>query len=193
MNEKLELLLKMSEEELRKKLKSTYEAQKLPPILRTIARISELLVCILLSFYSDETIYAVGWGIIGVITLYRLIRPKKMDSIIYEELEELVEGIENFKKYRNKKLDIEYNEKIVTKTEKGIKRYLPVLLKTSIILKIFALIPVLNLVCDEVNQYVNKKGALTFLIDGSIFTNGLKMFLNKNLEKDNIRKSKKQY
>lgn len=183
MSKKLESLLEIPTEELKVKLKETYEKQKLRPILRKVARIIEILVCVAFVIVEGATIYGGLFLLLGLYAGYRLMKPKAEDEVIYSELDELAIGIESFKKYRDKR-SVEYDEELARKIEKEIKRYLPRLLKTSIIGKTTALIPVINLFADETFEYTHmKNGALSNLLNGSAYlkNQGLRKFIELDL------------
>lgn len=185
MSEKLENLLNLSKEEMFLKLKETYISQKLSPIARSIARWMEILIAALFSFMcfeENETMYAVLWGVAGLYAFYRLVNSKMEDEKILEELNEVVETIENFKKYKKGEFNIKIDEKLVKKTEKGIEQNLPYLLKVSGLSRMFGLIPIVNLFVDEIYMYTDTRGALTKLWDGTLTTQGLKYYTNENIK-----------
>lgn len=185
MNQKLENLLNYNKEELSVKLKEVYNDQKLSPTARAIARWIEIVVIGIISFscFTDgEVMYGVLWSVGGVYTFYRLVNSKIEDKETLDDLDKITEGIENFKKYKKGELGIEISEELVKKTEKGIGKNLPYLLKVSGLSRMLAFVPVLNIFQDETHMYTNREGALVRLWEGTLTTQGLKYYSNENIK-----------
>lgn len=185
MNQKLEWLLSFSKEELNVKLREVYDAQMLSPTARVIARWIEIVVAGIISFLcfeDDEIIYGILWCAAGIYAFYRLINSKVKDEKILNELDEITEEIENFKKYKKGELGIKIDEKLVKKTEKGIEKNLPYLLKVSGLYRMFGLVPIVNLFVNETFMYTDAKGALVRLWNGTLTTQGLKYYSNENIK-----------
>ncbi|WP_047381062.1 hypothetical protein [Cetobacterium sp. ZWU0022] len=185
MNQKLENLLNYNKEELSVKLKEVYNDQKLSPTARAIARWIEIVVIGIISFscfIDGEVMYGVLWSVGGVYTFYRLVNSKIEDKETLDDLDKITEGIENFKKYKKGELGIEISEELVKKTEKGIGKNLPYLLKVSGLSRMLAFVPVLNIFQDETHMYTHREGALVRLWEGTLTTQGLKYYSNENIK-----------
>lgn len=185
MDKKLEKLLEMSEDQLKVKLKEVYENQKLSPNMRKIARILDIVIGVGLMFVFSGIIVKIILGIAIVIAIFRLTHHSEENKTILDNLDLIAECFGNYKKYLDKKLSIEYDEKIANSVGRGIKKYLPHLLKNSMMAKIFALTPILSLFADEMTVYLHEKQALNLLLTGTKLLNikGITYFSNDNISK----------
>lgn len=181
---KLEEIMGMSGEELKKRLRDIYKAQQLSPGLKFIARTLDIIILASFIFLVEMGWIYKGIAILGLLyTIYKIVAPKSHENDILESLDEVVEAMENFKKYKNNELSMKCDEKLIKSTEKNITKSIQRLLNVTSLDKISALIPLLNISVDENQKYESHRGALHFLMEGSLSGNGLKSFLNKNLDK----------
>ncbi len=187
MSEKLDNLLKMDKIELNKRLKEVYQMQKFTKTQSRIARAMEILLWLLIIPSQEEILFIILPIISLLYAIYRFIKPRVDDELIMEYFEQIADGIDNFKKYRSGELGVHIDEKLVVNTEKCIGKYLPYLLKTNIIYKISAFLPLINLRMDETRLYTKADHSPLFsLFNGDITgKNGIDMFLSKNLGKLN--------
>lgn len=181
MKTNLDDLLGIKKEELLEKLKSTYQAQKLSRTQGYIARGLEIFVALIVIFSGIGVLYSILWTATVVYSFYRFFNPHGEDKEYYEKFELLVEGLENFKKYKNSEISVDFPEKKIKRVEKNIVKCLPKLMETSKGYKIAAFIPVINIRVDEMSMYRETNGFLNILLNGQLGSIGLSDFSNENL------------
>ena len=176
MKTNLDDLLGIKKEELLEKLKSTYQAQKLSRTQGYIARGLEIFVALIVIFSGIGVLYSILWTATVVYSFYRFFNPHGEDKEYYEKFELLVEGLENFKKYKNSEISVDFPEKKIKRVEKNIVKCLPKLMETSKGYKIAAFIPVINIRVDEMSMYRETNGFLNILLNGQLGSIGLSDF-----------------
>lgn len=168
--------LKLTKTEFLEKLKETYQKQKLTRTQNYIARGIEIVFGLWFLFLDIEFIYKIIYILSIAYSFYRMLKPNVEDSEYYEKLEKLADGIEKYKKYKNKELNKEIEESKLKKLEKNINKLVPSLLKENKLYKRLAFIPILNLKVDEMTSYRNPGDALNVLLYGKLKTPGLDIF-----------------
>lgn len=187
MKKDLDYLFQMKKSQLEEELKEVYQKQKLSPRLSVIARSLDILFSVLFIFIADEWMYKILWTCAALYSVYKLMKPHSDDKMVNEELEKVAQGVENLRRFKNGEISLNVSEKDVEKAEKGIKRYLPHLLKNSKSIKIMALIPIISLYADELSMYTDiRRGSLSALLEGKIGTCGLKHFTDDCILEKNI-------
>lgn len=168
----LQDLLNIKKEELLKKLKETYSNYKLNKNQNIIARGIEILSAIIIIFSGLEWYYILAYLLIVIYGIYRLIKPNDEDTKYFEKFELLADEFENFKKFKQNKINVNINPEKVLKIEKSITKLLPLLIQTSGIGKfnrICAFIPIINIFIDEMSLYRNPKDSpLNILLYGNL-------------------------
>ena len=183
MDKKLEEILSIRKEELESRMIEIYKKQKLSPKIKKISRILQILVTLIFTLVPPYNFYNLIFAVVTIFFIWQLLRPRDQDIIIIEELKLVAEGMDNFKKYKNKEIIMKLDNKEELEIEKGIKMLVPHLLKNSTAYKIVGMIPLLNITFEDTYVYTHSGGPLNHLIKGSLITKGLEKFFNKNLPK----------
>lgn len=171
-----EEILKLTKEEILEKLKETYQKQKLTKNQSYIARGIEIIFGLWFIFLDIGLIYKLIYILAVGYSMYRMLKPNAEDEEYYKKLEQLANGIEKLKKYKNRELDKEIEENKIEKLEKSINKLLPKLLKENKLYKRLAFIPIVNLRVDEMTSYRDPADALNVLLYGKLRTPGLNIF-----------------
>lgn len=180
-------LLEMDRAELERRMKEVYQRQKLSPRLTVIARSLDILFSVIFVFVADEWLYKILWTCGALYAGYKLMKPHSDDKEINEKLEKVAEGVENLRKFKNGEINLNVSEKDVEKAEKGVKKFLPHLLKNSTPIKVMALIPIISLYADELSTYTDiRRGGLTALLSGKMGTCGLNHFTNDCIIEEDV-------
>lgn len=182
MKTNLEELLLMGKEDLLDKLKNIYQAQKLSRTQGYIARGIEIFVALIFIFSGIGIFYSALWTLSILYSLYRFFKPHGEDKEYYEKFELLVEGFENFKKYKNSEISVDIPEKKIKRLEKVLNKEFPKLLEkngTNKLCKIMAFVPIFNLKMDEMSMYRDNNGFLNRILNGPVGSAGLMDFLDK--------------
>lgn len=185
MKTNLETLLSMKKEELLEELKNTYQKQKLSRIQGYIARGLEIFVALIVIFSGIGIFYSILYTLTVIYSIYRFLNPHGEDKDYYKKFELLVEGFENFKRYKNSEISVEFSEKKINGLEKNIVKFLPKLIAKNGVdkmSKIFAFIPIINLRIDEMSMYREANGYLNILLNGKLGSIGLSDFSDENLK-----------
>lgn len=185
MKTNLEDLLSIRKEELLENLKSTYQAQKLSRTQGYIARGIEILVALIAIFSGIGAVTAILLTLNVIYSFYRFLKPHGEDKDYYEKFELLTEGFENFKRYKNSEISVEFPEKKIKKLEKNIVKFLPKLTAKNgadKMCKILAFVPIINLRIDEMSMYRETNGYLNLILNGQLGSVGLSDFSDENLE-----------
>ena len=144
-----EQILTEEKDTLKEKLYDTLESTKLSPGLTKFARISEIIVLLLIGFINGDVFSLVLTIGLAIYAGYRLLKPGKELKSIQKELDEVVERISNYKKFKSSGEKTEKELKKIKKIDKKIGKFTSYLLTVNGKSKIFALIPLVNLFLDE--------------------------------------------
>lgn len=176
-------LCKYSKEELYDKLTTTYQNQKLGTLGNIIARSIAIFVLFLGLQDSEGAFYKIIIGIGIAVYVFKIVKPHDDDEMIFSELKEVVDLLENYKKCKNGLATIDITDKQFQNVTRNIEKRLPLLLKNSTFNKILAFIPIFNLFVDELGAYRGHKnsGHLECLLDNGIGRVGLRVFANENI------------
>lgn len=178
----IEELCNLDNEYLGKKLKETYQKQKLSKGGNIIARSIEIIIelVILIGCFSDgDWIYVILALLALAYAIYRLFKPHGEDNEYLEKLELVKVAMNKFKKYKSGEITLDIEEKKIKSLENNIIKRLPILLNGSVLYKILAFIPLLNIRVDEMSIYRQHNEALSILLSGHFRTTGLNILLEE--------------
>lgn len=168
----LEMILRLNSDEMYEKLVEVFDNQRLTGIARIFSRLSQVLfsgfVLLIIALFpenEDDMISVIFWLFVFGYTIYEFLGYPERKTL--ENLKIISKKIELFNKYKKGEISLNLTENESEEIEKNIKRYIPILLKEQIFFKIIGLIPIINLLADDLTKYASSISPVTMLLKGN--------------------------
>lgn len=179
----LEMILRLNSDEMYEKLVEVFDKQRLTGIARIFSRLSQVLfsgfVLLIIALFpenEDDVVSIIFWLFVFGYSIYGFFGYPERKAL--ENLKIISEKIEVFNRYKKREISLNLTENEIEEIEKNIKRYIPLLFKEQIFFKIIGLIPIINLLSDDLTKYTSSISPVNMLLKGHKVFFGRKGGLN---------------